>query len=153
MLLIKGLTLFGFTTKMSQIQTRSWTIQVLKGFNMRIILALNTQDGFKERETIEALGLPFKVCLGSYKGKLERSYMVEAKTFSQQGRVYDLANKHHQESVLTVDRWGKAHLLYLTAGGSRLEPVGDFGEIDRDMQGELDNWTLTEDGKLFTTLA
>lgn len=152
MLLIEGLTLFGFTTEISQIQTRSWTIQVLKGFNMKIILALNTQDGFKERETIEALGLPFKVCLGSYKGKLERSYMVKAKTLSDNMRVFELAMQHGQESVLTVDRYGNASLLYLD-GSKRIENVGNFGEIDRDMQGELDNWTLTEDGKLFTTLA
>ena len=152
MLLIEGLTLFGFTTEISQIQTRSWTIQVLKGFNMKIILALNTQDGFKERETIEALGLPFKVCLGSYKGKLERSYMVKAKTLSDNMRVFELAMQHGQESVLTVDRYSNASLLYLD-GSKRIENVGNFGEIDRDMQGELDNWTLTEDGKLFTTLA
>ena len=118
----------------------------------KIVLALNSQNWSHEEERIKkVVNCKVTHCLGSYKGKTERSYMIDLPTETETRKLAELAASHNQESILIVDYAGNAFLMY-TDGSKKVEDIGQWGEIDREYQDGLSNWTLTEHGKLYTVL-
>ena len=120
---------------------------------MRVILALNTQSMLEEEKIMDATGLEYVQCMGSYRGIGERSYMVNIRymTTGQDLRiVHQLAKLYNQESILIIDSLGKATLRYMADKPD--EYVGTFIKVSRDLQPELDNYTLTRYGELYTTI-
>ena len=120
---------------------------------VKIVLALNTQNCIEAEEQLikDVVNTKLTHCLGSYKGETERSYMIDLPTETETRKLAELAASHNQESILVIDYTGNAYLIY-TDGSKKVEGIGRWGEIDRDEQDNLENWTLTENGTLYTVL-
>jgi len=84
----------------------------------------------------------FKEVLGSYKGVLEKSYMVIAKEDKALEQVMGLAEQFNQESVLIVDENRKATLKFVDGGELDKTELGNFVSISALEAQNLENWTL-----------
>ena len=128
-------------------------IQIEEGGIMRVVLALNTQNWIEAEEQLikDVVNTKLTHCLGSYKGETERSYMTGFLDAQEIRALAILAAEYKQESTLVIDYTGNAYLMY-TDGSKKVEGIGRWGEIDRDKQDNLENWTLTENGTLYTVL-
>ena len=95
----------------------------------------------------------FKKVLGSYKGVLEKSYMVLANEDKALNDVLTLAQKFDQESVLIVDENRVATLQYLDSilNVNSSHKLGRWTSIDALEAKNLDNWTL--DGTNYYSVA
>lgn len=84
------------------------------------------------------LGVPFTPAIGSYKGRTEKSFLVELGEHGDYDEVRDLAAHYNQESILLVDDQGEASLIYLVGGG--VDIIGQWQWAGLD-QPETDAWT------------
>lgn len=102
----------------------------------------NDRTAELERLMLEK-GLKFGPATGSYKGTLEKSFVIDASE-DILPVVDELARKFGQESVLVVDENQKATLIF---SDGKKEVLGQMMAVDHENAGE--NWTLVN-GQYFT---
>lgn len=95
---------------------------------------------------LDRLELDFAPCSGSYKGELEKSFIVfdsDPHRLDTCELVVDVAESFGQESVLIVNAKQNAKLLYVASGASVL--VGKFTEVPLADAVNREAWTLFND--------
>jgi acetyl-CoA carboxylase carboxyltransferase component len=114
-----------------------------------IVLELNLYDQDLEIGEMHKLGLAFTPALGSYKGTVSRSYIVDAGMdgnlygqidTSKLYKILDLATKHGQESVLILESGRGAKLYYLAS--QDIVELGQLVAISKAQADATQNWTL-----------
>jgi hypothetical protein len=120
-------------------------------FRPVIILELNMYDAAAESAAIKSLGLDYVPALGSYKGVVSRSYIVDIGydgdrygdiEVSKLNKVLDLANKHNQESVLLLDYKRDAMLIYLNNIEQDVVRIGQLRAVSKEVAEASEAWTF-----------
>lgn len=104
-----------------------------------VMIELNLNDIKAERKILKEAGLSIKTCLGSYKGKVNPSYLVTLDDINDLDVVLKIAKDHNQETVLLVDSNRKADLFYLN--NSNIDSLGEFKVISKTDALQLEEFT------------
>lgn len=112
----------------------------------RVILMsaeLSTLTSFENADRTESLrmlltnkGYNITSVLGSYKGKLERSFLIDASEDIVKP-LQGVAGYFGQESILVVNEDQKANLIY---SNGKTEQIGTMSQVN--FIGDKDSWTL-----------
>ena len=86
-------------------------------------------------------GLNYKHLIGSYKGKLEASFLVEYDSQNERRLINSLAGKFNQESVLLLDEDRNAVLYNESENGLTQIPLGKLKPITPRQAEKLDAWS------------
>ncbi len=105
-----------------------------------VILALNLANDKQERAILEDKFTNVKQLLGSYKGTMENSYLIEVKNKEDLLNVSIIANKYNQESVLLRDNENQAHLWYMATDD--MTHLGTFTEVSQHRAHQEDGYTF-----------
>ena len=98
----------------------------------------NEERTLNLRQDIEKLGYCFKNVTGFYKGAKEQSIYTELPS-DDIGELFRLAEKLEQESILFVDCFRNAKLIY-TDGTTK--DIGTFKQVSRDEAQQHDSFTF-----------
>jgi len=109
---------------------------------MKIILALNT-DHPSEEAIIKSLDLPYQKLIGCYKGQCEDSYMVEYKNLCDLYKIVALAQKHNQESILSIGDDLSCILKYIKLTQDDVS-LGTWTQVPKAEAFNCDAWSLID---------
>ena len=101
---------------------------------------LSSFDNASRTESLRILltnkGYNFTSVLGSYKGKLERSFLIDASEDIVKP-LQGVAGYYKQEAILVVNEDQKASLIY---NNGKTEKIGTMTQVD--LIDNQENWTL-----------
>lgn len=124
-------------------------VTLISAFNHKVLTNAENEARHKElRGELQVRGLNFKEVLGSYKGDVEKTFVVNTNEDKALTMVKVLACLYGQESILIVDQERKASLYDCNDG--TITKLGRFCAVDALEASKLDNWTL--DGTQYYTV-
>lgn len=84
-------------------------------------------------------GIKALLVIGSYKGVVEQSFCVEARTKVDVDYIKMLCAMFNQESFLVVNNNRQASLYFLQS--KEVTPIGMFQSVGKDIATKLEAWT------------
>lgn len=120
-------------------------------FRPVVAIELNMYNVVDETDEMNSLDLAYIRALGSYKGTVSRSYIVDiGHDGSRYGevdiaklhKVLDLARTHKQESILLLDSVRNAMLLYIESG--EVVQLGRLNAVSKQDAESSEAWTLVD---------
>ena len=104
-----------------------------------VILALNHKTAKEDIQYLEKEQLrDFTMVKGVYKGQKENAYIIPIYQ-TNINKLYDIARKHRQESILYIDNTNNAELLYCDE--SKKIKLGNFVEVPKAEAEKQDCYT------------
>lgn len=99
---------------------------------------VNAERTKELQHALEVRGIGFKPLKGKYKGTTESSFIVEMRSV-----VEDIAASFEQESILVLDPWNNAKLVFTNS--EQVENIGKLIKVTSDEALALDAWSYRPD--------
>lgn len=130
-------------------RTQYKTIVIMSVYQSGLEATYNAMNHVTFKNTLSELGiLTFKEVIGSYKGVMEMSLMVEVKSDVVFKVLLDIAKKFNQESILYRDNENNAELIMINDSLDRVY-LGKLEQVSEEIARAGDAFTFEPESKTY----